>query len=235
MRHLIPLLLLVSSTLAADPTTQPSTLTVTGHGETSATPDHAVITFGVNASNEQAALAQDKVNQKMQTIQEALKQLGIDSKQIQTSTLSLTPLTQSRPLKQVNAGEEYISGYQATNTIQVQLPDLSKTAPTLDAGVKAGANRIDGISFQLKNDTEAKSTALKNAAADAKSKAAALAAALNLNLDAIEEVTEAGADVGPPRPMFRAMAQAAGTPVQPGQLQISAAITLRYRVSPTKP
>ncbi len=38
-----------------------------------------------------------------------------------------------------------------------------------------------------------------------------------------------------PRPMMRGMAlSAAPTPIQPGQLDINAMVTIRYRVSPAK-
>jgi uncharacterized protein YggE len=243
MIWLLAILLTPLMSLAQAPTTRPEhhphphgTLTVTGTGEVSAKPDRAVVRLGVQAQGKDAASVQNEINQKMGAILKSEKDLGIDDKQIQTANLSLNPIIRNRSTSNGEDREEYISGYEGAQTVRIQLDDPSKIGPAVDAGIKAGANRLDGVSFELKNDTDARNAALAAAIGQAKSKAAAMASALDVQLNGIDEVTEGGAEIIPPRPLMRAMAvsAAAPTPVEPGQMNVNASVTVRYRISPAK-
>jgi uncharacterized protein YggE len=212
------------------------TLTVSGTGESFGTPDRAVVRLGAVAQSAQAGDAQKLVGETVTKTIDAVKKLGIDEKSIRTAGVSLTPVYtdfQPRPGQQQ---EPRISGYRASNTIEVRLDDLAKLGPVIDTGVSTGANNVEGVDFQLKDDGPQRKAALKQAATDARGKAEALAEAMGMRLGPVIEVTEGGA-VGRPIPMARhamlAESFAANTPVQPGQLQVTASVTISYRLMPT--
>ncbi len=167
-----------------------STLTVTGNGEVSAKPDRAIVRLGVEAEGKDAATVQNEINEKMQAVLNAEKQLGIEESQIQTATLSLNAVMRNDSGSVGGTYKDRVTGYQGTQIVRIQFDDLSRIGPAVDAGIKAGANRLDGVLFELKNDTKARNAALAAAADQAHSTAQALAAALGLHLDGIEEVNE---------------------------------------------
>ncbi len=213
------------------------TLTVTGEGQVSATPDMAVVRLGVYTQQPEAAAAQARVNEAMQKVIAAVKQAEVPAERIQTSALSLHPVTTQRPPRRDDEAppEPRVVGYRAQITITARLSDLKRVGPVIDAALGAGANTLQGISFTLEDDRAAKAAALKSAVESARSKADALAGALGVRIPHLIEVVEGGAHVIEPtyetyalEPMRAAMPS---TPVEAGQVQVSASVTLRYRMS----
>lgn len=212
-------------------------LSVAGSGEARVTPDVANVRLGVLAQAETARAAQDQVNRTASAILEAIKKQGVKQEQIQTSELNLSPVySQGRPDGQFQ--EPKIVGYQASNVVSVRLEDLDKVGPVVDAGLAAGANRLDGVYFGLKDEGPARAAALTAAVGEARTKAEALARALKVRLVEIVEVTEGGVAVYTPTfqkagRMGMAMeASMADTPVSSGQVSVEAGVTLRYRIAP---
>lgn len=208
-------------------------ITVLGQGEAEARPDRAVVRLGAVAQAAEAAAAQQQVNQTVRKAIDQIKALGIPAERIQTSGISLHPVysqVQPRP-GQEGAFEPKITGYQASNTVRVQVDDLSKIGGVIDAGVGAGANQVQGVSFELQDDTAQKRAALTVAARRARAKAEAIADAMNVRLGQVVEVLEGGG--GPVYPMMdmgRVAMSAEGAPVEPGQVRVEATLTVRYRI-----
>lgn len=218
---------------------QPPTLRVTGSAQTQAAPDHARVRLGAFSQAAEAAQAQDQVNQVMQRALAAVKGLGIDEKSIRTADLSLYPIQeQPRPMpgREQEVQEPRIVGYRASNTVIVDLEDLSKIGPVIDACVGVGANQLQGVDFSLKDDVEARAAALEKAVGDARRKAEALARAAGMRLGPIMELIEEGAYIQPPQPMMQmrgmAMEMAAPTPVQPGQLEVYGNVIIVFHLRP---
>jgi uncharacterized protein YggE len=162
--------------------TPPSrTITVTGSADVKAVPDQALVQLGVTtrATTAQAAMAQN--NAAMNQVVAALKQLGIPDANIQTSSVSLNPIYNQPPPQNPNLPPQ-LAGFEASNLVSVQLNDLTKLGPAIDAGVAAGANQIQGISFQLSNQQPFQLTALEQAGTQARAKAQALATSLGVTL-----------------------------------------------------
>jgi uncharacterized protein YggE len=209
----------------------PPVLSVSGSGEARVAPDEATVRLGTQAQAATARAAQEQVNRTTAAILAAIEKLGVAAARIQTSELSLGPVYSSNP-----RGEEpRITGYQAGNVVSVLLDRLDRVGPVVDAGLASGANRLEGVSFSLHDDTAARATALAQAVGQARRKAEALAAALHMRLVELAEVVEEGVErVMPSYGMVRAMAPmaSASTPVSPGELSISAGVTLRYHIAP---
>jgi uncharacterized protein len=229
---------------AADGRRQPAapvpSLTVAGRGEARVAPDEATVRLGVLAQEPTAAAAQQQVNRVAAAVLQAVRKLGVRPEQIQTSELSLSPVfAPVRPQPQGAAGEApqgpRIVGYQASNVVSITLDKIDQVGAVADAALGAGANRLEGVGFGLRHDEAARQAALRDAVTQARSKAAALAAAMRVRLVEVLEVQEEGAVTAPP-PRFEALRASAlagvGTPVSSGQMEVIAGVVVRYRIAP---
>ncbi len=227
--------MLVCSTLvfAQKPETPPPVIVVSGNAQILAAPDQAMVRLGIVRQASTAQAAQEQVNVIGQEILKAIENTGVGRQQIQTSRLVLTPIYAPRSPESRDAPR--IVSYSASNTVIVRLDNLSLVGPVIDAGLKAGANQLDGVRFDLKNDLPTREQALRQAVTEARRKAQAMADALNVNLIEVLEVMEGGVSLVPVQETAFArtvgLAVAADTPVSPGQLEIHANVTIRFRIA----
>lgn len=211
-------------------------LTVSGTATVQVRPDEAVVRLGIQNEARDASEAQLGANRVATAILQALGELSVASEAVQTSRVQLHPIYDSRRQASPQNNEPYIVGYRATNSIAVTLRDLEKIGPVIDRSVGAGANRIESVDLRLKDDAEARRTALSAAVRDARSKAETIAATLGEELGRIVEVNEGGVSAPPITYRETAMSRASadvGTPVATGTLSVRASVTLRYRLAPS--
>lgn len=210
------------------------TMTVSGQAEVMATPDRARINLGAEAQESDASEATAKVNSIMNGALANIKKLGVKDDAIQTTQVNLYPVYANR--KTGDNSPPSVVAYRATNAVQVTVDDLSLVGKVLDVGNAAGANVANGVNFELKDDTLSKAQALRKAAAEARTKAQALADALDVRLVELSTVNEGGVNVVYPRAFGGAMMMAArdsaSTPIQSGQLTIQANVSLVYVIAP---
>lgn len=207
-----------------------ATLTVHGRGEVAASPDQAVVRLGAVVQAPAAASAQQQVNRIMERAVKGVRSLKIPPEMITTSSLTLEPVY-SRS-KSADAPEVLkVIGYRASDTIQVQTDDLNKIGKVIDTAVAAGANRVEGISFRLRNDSKYRREALRLAVQQARTEAEAIAGAMHVRIVGVSEIAETGARLMTPQlRMSGAYLANAATPVQPGQIRVEAGVTVRYRI-----
>jgi uncharacterized protein len=196
-----------------------NTITVSGNGMVTTVPDRASFGFTVEtrAATAAAALAQNATQTR--AVIAAVKGAGVADDDVQTAQVSLMPQTS-------NDGTS-ITGYVAANTITAKIRDLARAGRVIDAAVGAGATSVSGPSL-FKGDTDALyREALKNAVADARTKATALAAAANQTLGHVQSIVEGGAT---PLPVAigKATPDAGSTPIEPGTTEITATVTVTF-------
>jgi uncharacterized protein YggE len=212
------------------PPSQPPVIVVTGSADVLAAPDEAVVRLGIVRQAAVAQTAQDQANAVAQEILAAITKVGVAAKDIRTERLVLSPVYNSR------SADQKVVSYNATNTISIRLDNLTLTGSVIDAGLKAGANQLNGVQFRLRNELPSRQTALKQAVEEARGKAQAMAEALHVGLTEVIEASESGVSVAPRFDNFavsaRAAAPAVETPVSPGEIEIHANVTIRYRISP---
>src|SRR5215467_15635847 len=201
------------------PPSQPPVLVVSGSADVFAAPDEAVVRLGIIRQAAVAQTAQDQANAVAQEILAAITKIGVAAKDIRTERLVLSPVYNSR------SADQKVVYYNATNTISVRLDNLNLTGSVIDAGLKAGANQLNGVQFRLRNELPSRQQALKQAVEEARGKAQAMAEALHVGLTEVLEASESGVSVTPRFDNFavaRAAAPAAETPVSPGEIEIQA-------------
>jgi uncharacterized protein len=201
-------------------------ITMGGHGEVRATPDTALLSAGVSTEGPTAAAALAANNSRMQTVMTAIKKLGIPDKDVRTANFSVSPQYANS-----NNDAPRITGYQASNQVEVRLEDVAKLGTALDALVTAGANQMHGVSFLIRNDTELLSQARGGAVAGARAKAETFAKAAGVSLGAILSISEESSQA--PRPLYALaapMAMAKAVPVAMGEQSVSADVTIVWEI-----
>jgi uncharacterized protein YggE len=215
----------------ADTVFRATTLNVSAFGEVKAAPDMASISLGVQTHAPTAAQAMSDNARRMSEVVAVLKRGGIEAKDIQTSGLNLGAeyaYEQNKPPR--------LTGYQASNQVNVTVNDLARLGPALDAVVAAGANQVNGVSFGLKNPQAAEDEARRKAVQALQAKAQLYAGATGHRVSRLVNLSEGGGYAPPvPMPMFRreaVMAQAAdSTPVEPGQIRVRIDVSGMYELA----
>lgn len=203
------------------------TLTVTGNGVVYMKPDVAYLYVGVHTESADLAEALEQNNQRTAAVIEAIKKVGVEASDIQTSNFSVWS---SQDFD--SAGTRYVK-YSVDNTVSVTIRNLSQVGAFLNAAIAAGANTINSLTF----DVEDKSTALSQARQKALENAGALAQ---------EMASQVGLKVGPVKTIvysevafnpYYGMGGGGGSeasvniPIQPGKIEVSATVTVTYELN----
>ncbi len=165
MKKLLAVLVLLASTAFASASDRPS-VTVTGNGKVTYVPDLGTIQAGVSSDGSTATEAWQKNEEAVHRIFAALKQLGIEDKDVRTSQLNLQP----RYLHRQNE-EPKLLGYTASYDLTITVRKLPALGKVLDRLVDAGANRNMNLSFGCSNLDELLDQARTKAVADARKRA----------------------------------------------------------------
>ena len=197
-------------------------ITVNGLGSISAVPDQAEFSFGVEKQARTAQAAFADATAAMNKVVAALKAAGIAAADIQTQHVSISP--------RYSDDGQSIVGYSASSAVSAKLKKLESAGTVIDAAVAAGANQVFGPSLSVADRTQRYQQALRNAVADARAKAQALAAASGLTLGKVVSVAEAGA-APPPSPVMEAAGRTADVQIEPGTQLIEASVTVTFSAS----
>lgn len=187
MRKLVSLFLVLCMILCASAAMAETTLVVSGSGETFVPADNAIVSVGVNIRNMEAPKAQSNANEVIAKIRESLTEAGFDEEDINTGYINLYGIYDYSS----DSGEKII-GYNASSNLSVRVTDMARVGEVIDLAFKAGANSLDGVTFSVTDDAEARKASLKAAVEDAKSKAAVLAEAAGFADLEIESIQEGG-------------------------------------------
>lgn len=207
-----------------------ATLSVVGAGEASAVPDMATFSTGVVAAAKTAEEALAANSKSMADLIAAIKETGIEARDIATSGFSIQPQYSQPPQNSREAPR--VTGYEVRNTVTVKVRDLARLGALLDRMVQAGANQAGGLRFGIADtgalEEKARVAALKDGMAQAK----VLAEAAGMRLIRLRRIApaERGGIVSPAPMMMKAEARA--VPVEAGELSASARISLVYDVEP---
>jgi len=213
----------------ADDTPRP-TLSLTGTGEVFAKPDMAVISSGVVTEAATAREALDANNEAIAAVIAAIKEAGIEAKDIQTSGFSVQP-RYHYPKKSDEADAPKIVGYTVQNAVSVKVRDLETLGGVLDKAVTVGANSISGIDFIVSDADarldEARAIAMK----DALRKAQIYAEAAGITLTRIQSINEIGGFRPAPRKAMMMRAEAVSdVPVEAGEQALSVEVNVTWEI-----
>jgi uncharacterized protein YggE len=207
------------------------TITVMGYGEVKAAPDLAFVELAVETTAQTAAQATTDNARRTSAVIDALKKKIGAKDRVSTSGYSLQPQYANR--RPGSDAPPEIAGYVASNRVRVESRDLEAVGGLIDAAIAAGANRTDVLSFTLENRAPHLRAALGKAAEEARAQAESIAVALDLRLGEVLSVATAGVQMPVPIYKERMLAMAAdavSTPVEPGEVDVNATLTVTYKI-----
>lgn len=210
---------------------QPPSIQVTATATITAKPDQAHIEVGVVTQSATAQTATSDNAQRVDATIAAIRKILGSGGEIKTIGYSVRPVYRYPK----EGGTPAITGFTASNMIEVSINDLTGVGRVIDAATASGTNTIQRLEFVLRDDHALQLQALAEASVKARAKAQAIASALGLRVVRILHAEEQGGYVAPPRPMnervFAMAAEAAApTPVEPGTVEIRATVSLTVEV-----
>lgn len=210
------------------------TLQVNVSSTVSAEPTKAEIWFSIETLAPTAQASQQQNAANATKVMNALKEMGITGKNIQTTSYSLYERMEWDSKRQ----ESVSKGYQTVNALKVTVTDLTKTGQVIDKVADAGATNVSNVNFTVDEAkiTELKRNALTLAAQEATAKANAIATGLGVRLNGVQSVSENGIQYIPyyknvvMRDSASGMSPAPETPLAPGDVQVNADLTVTFRL-----
>lgn len=205
------------------------TMTISATGTATASPDQAVVQFGVETTGHNAALAMDENSAKMTAVYDALGDIGVGREDIATTGLSMHPR-----IEHDKDREPRILGYSVSNQVSATVDDLDSLGMALDALVSAGANQIRSVSFGISDTSLLEAEARRDAAQAARLKAEAYAEALGTEILGILSVSEGAAHKPMPYQAQMMRAESAmAVPVSASDIDVTVSLNVVFELSGT--
>lgn len=227
---IIAMMALIGCATAAPDSTNEHVILATGTGNVIGTPDRAQVTFSVQTENTDVKLAQADNAGKMAMVQDALIAAGIPRDALKTTGYNIYPVYEES--KGLLAPK--IRTYQVTNSLTVTLHNVSRTGEIIDIGVANGINQASSIQFMLSDEQAQvlRTEALKEAVSRARSDADTISAAMGIAITGVQKAEISGGY----SPVYfqnyatdaAATRNAAATPIQSGDITVSATVTITY-------
>lgn len=137
-------------------------ISVAGEGKVKVVPDQATITATVETKGNNAKDVKKQNDQQMEAVLKIIKKMNLAPADYRTQRVSLNPVYDYEKKK---------TSYNATQTVEILLRNLSQYDELMEGLVNQGINRIDNVVFQSSKLAQHQSEARKLAMKDAKLKA----------------------------------------------------------------
>lgn len=208
------------------------TVSVGGEGTARAVPDQAVVRFGVVSRAETAQEARSQNATAARNAMNAVRELGIPEEDMRMEGLRLHPRREYNPDRQTHEEE----GFEATRQVVVELDSLDVLPRLIAQVVEQGANRLEGVDYQLSNREEMRNEALSKAARAARQKAQLLTESLEARLGEVRQISEQSFNFrteSQPRVVKMSEAAQADADVEPdayaaGEIEVSAQVQVVF-------
>lgn len=160
-------------------------ITVSGEGKVYAKPDVAMVSLGVTTTGQTTADVISESSEKMNAVIKAVKDSGVEDKDIQTTNYNLYPL-----YNYTEAAGRVFQGYTLEQSVSVKIRDFAKVGEILQKATGAGANMTGNLVFTIDDPEQYKAEARAKAIEQAKEKAQSLASASGIRLGKLVNVYE---------------------------------------------
>ena len=147
---------------------------VSATGEVRVKPDEGWVDLGVETQGASAQAAAEANASTMQRVIDALVRAGVPRDQVETQGFNVFPEYDGRP----DGGEPRLRGYRVSNVVTAHVADVSRVGSVIDAGLGAGANRVNGVRFGVREAARYREQALQEAVRRGRAEAQVLAGAL---------------------------------------------------------
>lgn len=203
---------------------QDNTMTLMGEGQVSTVPNVAIIRLGVETNGMNLEEIQNQNARISQAVLESLYDLGVTN--IKTFQYN------------VNKDYDYVDGnridrgYTVRNIFEIRITDIQGVGTIIDTAVLNGANVIEFITFDVEDPEYYYQDALNMAVMNAIQKARSISDFLGLQRRPMPiSIVEHGSEQLPPQRYYASRESAFTTPIEPGQYQIKASVTVKFDFS----
>ncbi|MBU6365576.1 MAG: SIMPL domain-containing protein [Gemmatimonadetes bacterium] len=204
-------------------------VSVTARGEVTMAPDKARVQLGVETRAKTAAVAAQENARRQGGVLTAIRAFGVPASQITTVGYSVSPV--QRYDEKLNT--TVVDGYEVHNIVAVETERVEQVGGIIDAALGAGANRVVGIDFLLRDPGAAEDRALERAVQQARRQAEVAARAAGGSVSGLLEL-RVNPEARPEGNFMVAMARmapadGAPTPVSAGTLTVSVTVATRWQ------
>jgi uncharacterized protein YggE len=230
MRRVILALLLTiapGGAAAQEPSTPTPSIVTIGEAIVRRAPDQAFVQVAVETRARNPRDAQRQNAQAMTAVQQRLAAEGLPKDALRTVGYTI------QQEFDFVGGRQVLRGYVARNGVEVRVDSVDRAGDVVDAAVQAGATNVGAMRFELKDRAGAEREALRLAVIDARQRAEAAALGIGRGIDRVIRVEENRQLMQPPRPMMQMAREAAAdlsTPIEAGEIEIRAQITLTVAI-----
>ncbi|MGZ9736396.1 SIMPL domain-containing protein [uncultured Flavobacterium sp.] len=200
-------------------------INVSGEGKVKVIPDQATIAVTVETKGNNAKDVKKQNDEKIEAVLKFIKKMNLAPADYKTQRVSLNPQYDYEKKKH---------SYNATQTIEILLRDLSKYDELMEGLVDQGINRIDAVTFQSSKLAQYQSEARKLAMKEAKLKAEDYVSVLGQKVGRAMTISD-NSQTYYPQPMYAAMktmersdADAPRETLAVGEINITANVTVSF-------
>ena len=204
---------------------------VTGQASVSVDPDLVLLNVGVEATAETVAEARTQAATAMDAIVAAVKENGLEDKDVQTLSFNIWPQYEYPEVEENGrrVRKQTLVGYTINNTARIKIRDVDTVGTIIDDVAEAGGDytRINGIQFSIEDPSTYMDDLREQAVEDAMDKAEHFASLTDVEVGDLLFISEVGSGVDvrdfvqlESRAMMAAAA-APATSISGGELELS--------------
>ena len=207
-----------------------NTLFVSGSATANTKTDKVTVSLGVETADKTAEKALLSNSNLMNTVIDALKASGLQQNETSTSSFSIKP--NYNYSKYGDGGN--LMGFTVSNLIHIESSNIDSVSQWIDTAVQAGANIVNDIYFSLSEEKlqKIKNVLLKEAVANAKTKADIVAGAAGINVGGIKSIMVEEIGFPPvPGPLYSKSVssdEVSSTPILAGEQEVSTTVSIVY-------
>ena len=226
MKNLVLFLTILFMTISyGQETKQIPLINVNGEGKVKVAPDQVCILATVETKGNNAKDVKKQNDEKIDAVLKFIKKMNIPTADFRTKQVALNPQYDYEKKK---------TSYNAVQTIEIVVKDLSKYDELMEGLVQQGINRIDRVSFESSKLAQYQSEARKLAIKDAKQKAEDYVSVLGQKVGKAFVISD-NSQVYQPQPMYSAMrmkedadAGASNETLAIGELEITINVSVSF-------
>jgi uncharacterized protein YggE len=200
-------------------------INVNGEGKVKIAPDQVSISATVETKGNNAKDVKKQNDEKMDAVLKFIKKMNIPTADFRTKQVALNPQYDYEKKK---------TSYNAVQTVEILVKDLSKYDELMEGLVQQGINRLDNVSFESSKLAQYQSEARKLAIKDAKAKAEDYVSVLGQKVGKAYTISD-NSQIYHPQPMYAAMrmkesadAGASNETLAIGEIEITANVSVSF-------
>ncbi len=205
-------------------------ISVVGHASTEVMPDIATISLAVETEKPTAAEAAAANASAAQALVAAIKSQGIEGRDIQTISVTLSPDYED----DASRTKTVLRGYIARNSLAVRVHAVDKAGAIARRLIDAGANQVEDVSFGYEHADDAYDKLRDEAVRDALRRAKDYLPSVGLSLGRVLEIAPMEGNVGlsaAPRAAAYARAAETSIPLEPGTITLQTDVQVTWELT----